>query len=265
VDVGIDPEKTTVTTTDLPPRPDDGSCVRMKFMPRDRFGNMLGPGRSDAFTVEPQPGSMISSPVTDLGGGTYQVDVCSDLDSLEPPAIGIAQPGRPPAVIKVPGFRLFVYSVKFICGEQRNDCCGCAPVVPGRYSTEINIFNPAAKTAPVIKRVIPLELAGAVSGREPKFKQPAFTEVLRLPAQSATMDDCCRILEVLLGAPPSGQVSLTLGILEIISTVELTVTALYTASNGAGSAPSIDVEQISPLQMHTAVTERDSFSAPTKS
>jgi len=246
VDVGIDPGKTTVTTTDLPPRPDGGSCVRMRFVPRDKFGNMLGPGRSDAFTVEPQPGSTTSSPVTDLGNGTYQVDVCSDPDSLEPPAIGIVQPGRPPAVIKVPGFRLFVYSVKFICGEQRNDCCGCAPVVPGRYSTEINIFNPAATTAPVAKRVIPLELAGAVSGREPKFKQAAFTEVLRLPAQSATMDDCCRILEVLLGAPPSGQVSLTLGILEVISTVELAVTALYTASNGAGCAPSIDVEQIAP-------------------
>src|SRR5207248_2859282 len=89
-------------------------------------------------------GGSLGTTVTDLGNGTYQVDVCSDPDSLEPPAIGIVQPGRPPAVIRVPEFRLFVYSVKFICGEQRNDCCGCAPVVPGRYSTEINIFNPAA-------------------------------------------------------------------------------------------------------------------------
>jgi hypothetical protein len=60
------------------------------------------------------------------------------------------------------------------------------------------------------------------------------------------MDDCCRILELLLGAPPGGQVPITIGIMEVISTVELAVTAVYTASGGAGSAPSIDVVQIVP-------------------
>ena len=60
------------------------------------------------------------------------------------------------------------------------------------------------------------------------------------------MDDCCRILEIGLGAPPAGPVPLTIGILEIVSTVELAVTAVYTASDGAGGAPSIDVEQIRP-------------------
>ena len=147
-------------------------------------------------------------------------------------------------VIRVPIFRVFVYSVKFLCGEQKDDCCACGPVRPGRYATEINIHNPGLTQAPVLKQVIPLALAGGVSGREPNFKAPATREAIRLPAHSATMDDCCRLLELLLGAPPSGPVPLTVGILEVISTVELSVTAVYTATDGGGGAPSIDVKQI---------------------
>jgi hypothetical protein len=243
VDVGIDPGKTTVTTTPLGPQPDGSSCVRLIFTPRDKYGNLLGPGRSDSFTVETQPGSMPSGVVQDLGNGSYQVDVCSDPDSLEPPRIGVAQPGRPPVVIGPTDFKLFVYSVKFLCGEQQDDCCGCGPMRPGRYATEINIHNSGEKEVPVLKRAIPLVLAGAAVGREPKFKGPTAAERIRLPAHSATMDDCCRLLELLLGAPPAGRVPLTSGILEIVSTVELTVTAVYTATDGGG-VPSIDVKQI---------------------
>lgn len=244
VDVGIDPGKTTVSTTPLGPRPDGGSCVRMTFTPRDKYGNLLGPGRSDSFTLEPQPGSTPVGPVVDLGNGAYQVDVCSDPDSIEPPQIGLGQPGRPPVVITSPDFKLFSYSVKFLCGEQKKDCCGCGPVRPGHYSTEINIHNPGAKEAPVLKRVIPLVVAGVVSGREPKFNSPGKPDVIRLPAHAATMDDCCRILEMVLGAPPAGPVPLTSGILEIISTVELSVTVVYTTSDGAGGAPSIELKQV---------------------
>jgi hypothetical protein len=244
VDVGIDPGKTTVTTTPLPPLPDGGACVQMTFTPRDKYGNLLGPGRSDSFTLEPQPGSTPAGPVADLGNGSYQVNVCSDPDSLEPPRIGIAQPGRPPAVVGPVDFKLFLYSVKYLCGEQKDDCCECGPVRPGRYATEINIHNSGSTQAPVLKRAIPLVLAGAVSGREPQFKGPATTEIIRLPPHNATMDDCCRLLELLLGAPPAAPVPLTLGILEIVSTVALNVTAVYTATDGTGGAPSIDVNQI---------------------
>jgi len=246
VDVGVDPDKTTVTTTPLGEGPDGGGCIRMTFTPRDKYGNMLGPGRVDGFKVVAQPGSTPSSTVHDLANGSYQVDVCSDPDSVDPPSIGIEQPGRDAVVVKPPEFRLFVYSVKFICGDQKDDCCRCAPVVPGRYSTEINILNPTGNSAPVVKGVIPLTLVGAISGREPNYKRSAKVDAVRLPAHSATMDDCCRILELLLGAPPPGQVPITIGIMEVISTVELAVTAVYTASSGAGSAPSIDVVQIVP-------------------
>jgi hypothetical protein len=217
----------------------------MTFTPRDRYGNLLGPGRADAFTIQPQPGSTPSGPVIDLANGSYQVDVCSDPDSLQPPQIGIVQSGRPPVVIRPPLFVLFVYSVPFVCGEAKDDCCSCAPVRSGRYSTEINIHNPGSTQAPVIKGIIPLVMAGAVVGREPSTRKPAAADAIRLPPHTATMDDCCRILELLLGAPPAAPVPLTQGILEIITTVQLDVTAVYTATSG-GSAPAIDVKQFAP-------------------
>jgi hypothetical protein len=69
---------------------------------------------------------------------------------------------------------------------------------------------------------------------------------MQLPGFSATMDDCCRIAEMLLGAPPSGPLPLTIGFLEIISPVELAVTAVYTVSGPDSRTTSIDVEIIEP-------------------
>ena len=48
------------------------------------------------------------------------------------------------------------------------------------------------------------------------------------------MDDCCRIAELLLGAPPSGETSLTIAILTIVSQFELSVSAVYTANPLSG-------------------------------
>jgi hypothetical protein len=58
------------------------------------------------------------------------------------------------------------------------------------------------------------------------------------------MDDCCRIAELLLGAPASSPLPLMIGFLEITSDEELSVTAVYTASNPNLASISIDVEQI---------------------
>ncbi len=245
VEVGIDGGKTTVTTTPLPPQPGHGSCVRMVFTPRDRYGNLLGPGRADAFTVEPQQGSTPASPVTDAGHGRYQVDVCSAPDSLDPPSIGIVQPDRPVVVVRPLEFRLFAYSVPVLCGAQAECGCDCAPVRPGRYGTEINISNPLARQVFALKRLIPLVLAGAVVGREPNAREAATTEPLLLPAGTATMEDCCRMLEALLGAPAAAPLPLTSCILEIITLYELDVTAVYTADHGEG-APALQVKQIAP-------------------
>ena len=216
----------------------------MTLTPRDRYGNHLGPGRADGFTVEPRPGTKVTGPVQDLGSGSYSVEVCWDPASGEPPGVGIAQPDRPAVVVPVSDIRLHSYSVTFVCGEQPECPCDCTSVRPGRYATEINIHNFHGERAPVIKLVTPLILAGAVRGREPRSVRFAATDTIILPPHSVTMDDCCRLLELLLGAPPSGSVPLTVGVLEIVSLVELSVSAVYTVTDLANQSTSIDVEEI---------------------
>jgi hypothetical protein len=87
-------------------------------------------------------------------------------------------------------------------------------------------------------------------GREPKIVDAATfarqIDTVKLPPLAATMDDCCRIAELLLGAEPSGETPLTIAILTIVSLVELSVSAVYTASPLSGDGVSIDVEYIPP-------------------
>jgi hypothetical protein len=117
------------------------------------------------------------------------------------------------------------------------------------YATEVNIQNLNLVTAPVVKFVLPLINSGAVVAREPNVADPATlprhqVEAVKLPPLGATMDDCCRIAELLLGAPPSGDTGLTIAILTIVSRFELSVSVVYTASPLSGDGISIDVEYI---------------------
>jgi len=147
---------------------------------------------------------------------------------------------------------IFAYSVKVVCGKQtETNCCCVAGVRPGVYSTEVNIQNLNLTTTTVLKFVLPLINSGAVVAREPNVLDPANlpqsqVEVIKLPPLGATMDDCCRIVEMLLGGPPSGDTALTIAILLIVSTAELSVSAVYTASPLSGDGVSIDVEYIRP-------------------
>ena len=245
VEVGIDASATTVTTT---PLGTGGGCVRFTFTPKDKYGNLLGPGKGNAFVLVPQPGSTISSAVTDLGTGSYSVDVCPDTSGgvLTAPSVGIVQPGRPPVVVRPPTFQIYGYSVKFVCGIQAPTDCGCAPVQPGHYSTEINLLNTSDKQALVVKGIIPIVLAGVVSGREPRTAKVAKAGANTLPPLSAIMFDCCSLLEAVLGAPPSAPAPLSLGIVEILSLSEIDVSGVYTATGEAGSTPSIDIVNIQP-------------------
>jgi hypothetical protein len=59
-------------------------------------------------------------------------------------------------------------------------------------------------------------------------------------------DDCCRIAELLLGAAPSGDMPLTVGILAILSNLELSVAVVYTATPLGSDGISIDVEYVQP-------------------
>jgi hypothetical protein len=250
VAVGIDPGHTGTRTDPTGPGPGGTECMRVTFTPRDRYGNHLGPGRVADFTIEPQPGTTIEAGVTDLGNGSYQVDMCWDPASGDLPSFGISQPGRPTAVVTPSDIRRYVYSVKFLCGEQSDACCECAPVRPGHYATEINIHNHHDHKLSVVKQVIPLVLVGAVRGREPQVAGVAARERLVLPGHSATMDDCCRIMEMLLGGKPAGPLPLTIGLLELSSPVELSVTAVYTATDLNTGSVSIDVETVSPKPRH---------------
>ncbi len=150
------------------------------------------------------------------------------------------------------GAQIFIYSVKIVCGRQSNtDCCCVAGARPGVYATEVNIQNISLKPAPVVKAILPLINMGAVVAREPSIADPlnAKAEAIILPPLGATMDDCCRIAELLLGAPASGETPLTIGILTILSLAELSVSAVYTANPLSGDGISIDVEYIPPRRL----------------
>ncbi len=244
VDVGIDAGRTDVSTNPLDSGQDGRQCQRMTFTPRDKYGNRFGPGRAADMTITPRPGTNLTSPVVDLGNGEYQVDMCWDIGAAEPPGIIIGQPGRPTVTVGPSDTRLFIYSVTFVCGEHEDDCCGCAPVRPGHYATEVNLHNASDRPAPILKRVIPLVLAGAARGREPKVATITTTEAITLPPHTATMVDCCRLQEMLLGAPVNGNVPLSAGVLEIISSVELAITAVYTKSDGAMTVETIAAKRL---------------------
>jgi hypothetical protein len=135
------------------------------------------------------------------------------------------------------------YTVKFICGVNDVPDDGCAPVRPGRYATEINIYNGHCSEANIKKFVVPVVLRGEPFGREPNLGEVRAEDGIKLPPRTATMDDCCRLAE-LLGEPVSLSGPLTIGFLEIVSDVPLVVTAVYTAGNKDQTTLSIDVEQI---------------------
>lgn len=142
----------------------------------------------------------------------------------------------------------FAYSVKIVCGKQTGaNCCCIAGTRPGLYATEVNIQNFNFVEAKVLKFVQPLIHLGAVLAREPNVTNPLTIptrqiEDLILPPLAATMDDCCRIAEML--PPPSGETPLTIAILSIACSVELSVSAVYTANPLNGDGISIDVEYI---------------------
>lgn len=136
----------------------------------------------------------------------------------------------------------FVYSVKFVCGTQPECPCDCSSVRPGHYATEINIHNFSAREVKIRKRVIPVVLASAPAGREPASAGPRASDSITLPPHTATMDDCCRLAELLLGTGPT--TALNIGFLEITASAELAVTAVYTSSGLQSGGLSIDVQQV---------------------
>jgi hypothetical protein len=159
----------------------------------------------------------------------------------------VTQPERPPVVLPLPvpeGFEKFVYSVKFLCGVQDECDCHCVSVRPGAYATEINIHSYLDTEVKIEKHVVPVVLAGAAAGRESRFATRKASDRIVLPPHAATMDDCCRLNELLLGASTRSAVPLTIGFLEIISNRPLNISAVYTVTDPKSGSMSMDVEQI---------------------
>ena len=157
---------------------------------------------------------------------------------------------------------MFIYSVKFVCGVQNAPpvvagvppppAPKCTPVRIGSYATEINIHNFRAQDTKIDKRGLLLVKDGdPLIGREPKKVKATVIETgFKLPADSATMDDCCYLAEKLSFDPSK----LNIGFWIISCEVELNVTAVYTATDvktlpALPASISIDVETITGRQV----------------
>lgn len=171
---------------------------------------------------------------------------CSLRDQVFTGAINVVMDGavvaRKPTKITIPKCR-YHYVAKFVCGLNEVSDERCSPVRRGRYSTEINIYNGHCSKAVIEKHITPVVLKGEPIGREPRFAKEVARDRIELPPHTATMDDCCRLAE-LLDMPVTSSGPLMIGFLEIISDVPLTVTAVYTATGLRDESVSIDVEQI---------------------
>ena len=99
VDAGVDPGKTVVTPNMTGTLPSGQQTGTITIVPKDVYGNNLGPGRGDGFTVSGIPGTTVTGPVKDNADGSYTVPVQWDPGSGNDPGVVVGQPGRPCAPV----------------------------------------------------------------------------------------------------------------------------------------------------------------------
>lgn len=102
-DVGVDPGASEVTTAVVSTGADGTIKTQIDITPKDRFGNHLGPGRSDVLVLTGAVGTTVTSGPVDNGDGSYTVDADFDPDIAPEPGVVISQPGRDPVVVCPPG------------------------------------------------------------------------------------------------------------------------------------------------------------------
>lgn len=100
VEPGIDPDASDVSVVDVADAP-GGKRGTLVVVPRDRYGNPLGPGRPDRFGVHPVPGVTLEGGVKDRGDGSYGVGISWDA-TVDRPGIIVQQPDRPPGLFVPP-------------------------------------------------------------------------------------------------------------------------------------------------------------------
>jgi hypothetical protein len=101
VEPAIDRRQTGVTFVEVAQQP-DGRHGIIVITPRDPYGNPLGPGRGDRFTVKEIPGIQITGKVTDRRNGDYGVDVIWDPSVTDTPGVLVQQPDRDPQTLTPP-------------------------------------------------------------------------------------------------------------------------------------------------------------------
>ena len=99
IDLGVDPGKSDVSVNLGSPGPGGKRSGSVIITPKDVYGNNLGPGRADGFTVTGVPGTTVTGPAVDNGDGTYTVPVSWDAGAGYDPGVVVGQPGRPPVVV----------------------------------------------------------------------------------------------------------------------------------------------------------------------
>lgn len=174
-------------------------------------------------------------------GGFYKIDPATGAATLI--AVNRVDYGLAFAPQDNPG-KLLTYSVKFICGVQQSQEPAQAVVRPGVYATEINIHNYHDVPVRILKYVLPLVYRDKVIGREPDLAGIRGKDAITLPPDTATMDDCYRIGQLLYGSPPPQPLPLTIGFLELVTTAPVAVDVVYTATDPSGQALSMDVQRV---------------------
>jgi len=141
--------------------------------------------------------------------------------------------------------KYFIYNVKFVCGMQKNEFKGdeCSAILSsGIYSTEVNILNFGGKEVSIVKVFIPVVVNNKAIAREPKTHGPVSAEKVVLKGLHATMDDCCKINEMLKELKADEH--LKIGFIEIISPIELEVYGVYSVTDMGQQHPTVDVVQV---------------------
>ena len=98
VDTKVDPKNTDIVSTQQGIAASGREKWKFTFTPKDKYGNFVGPGRNDGFTVVGTYGSNTVGQVKDNGDGSYEIEVEFDPTLGDEPGIVIEQIDTPASV-----------------------------------------------------------------------------------------------------------------------------------------------------------------------